>query len=118
MGRVNHNGYSREQAVESVGPGWTPLVNRVFDAIDEQKLDVVVVQVKEKFAGLRIYVEGADYQRVRPVISAVEGESFGLCERCGAPGNLYDDDGWLRTCCTDHAGDATPKGKPSWTSLP
>lgn len=115
MGRpgwVDYNGYSREQALQSVGPGWAPLVNRVFDVIDEEKLAVLVVQVKEKFGGLRIYAEGPDYERLAPTIFRVEAESYGLCEQCGNPGLLHDVHGWYRTLCPDHAGEGVPKEAP------
>jgi hypothetical protein len=51
-GDVVLEGYDLDLALRSVGPGWRGLVERVFAAKPEW---LRVVQVKEKFAGLRVY---------------------------------------------------------------
>lgn len=45
-------GYDLDLALRSVGPGWRGLVEQVFTAKPKW---LRVVQVKEKFAGLRVY---------------------------------------------------------------
>ena len=61
----------------------------------------VAVQVKEKFGGLRFYVNGAT-DKHRNFISFAESMSYRTCEECGAVGKTYTD-GWHRTLCDIHA---------------
>jgi hypothetical protein len=46
--------------------------------------------LKEKLGGLGVQVEaeGADHFTLRAVVAAVEAESMGTCEFCGAPGSV------------------------------
>ncbi len=52
-------GYDIQLAKDSVGPGWASLIDKVFDA---KPPDLRIVQVKEKYAGLRIYTDRIDKQ--------------------------------------------------------
>jgi hypothetical protein len=67
-----------------------------------------VLQVKEKFAGLRFYVrfDGLRLRHTDDAISrrigAAMEESFHTCEICGQPGELRED-GWIKTLCDEHA---------------
>ena len=61
----------------------------------------VAVQVKEKFGGLRFYVQAATDKHYN-FISFAESMSYRTCEECGAPGKTYTD-GWHRTMCDIHA---------------
>lgn len=70
--------------------------------LDEETLRVpVAVQVKEKFGGLRFYVQAATDKHYS-YISFAESMSYRTCEECGAPGKTYTD-GWHRTMCDIHA---------------
>jgi hypothetical protein len=70
--------------------------------LDEETLKVpVAVQVKEKFGGLRFYVNGAT-DKHWSYISFAESMSYRTCESCGAPGKRYTD-GWHKTLCDIHA---------------
>jgi len=70
--------------------------------LDEETLSVpVAVQVKEKFGGLRFYVQAATDKHYN-FISFAESMSYRTCEECGAPGKTYTD-GWHRTMCDIHA---------------
>jgi hypothetical protein len=70
--------------------------------LDEETLKVpVAVQVKEKFGGLRFYVQAAT-DRHYNYISFAESMSYRTCEQCGAPGKRYTD-GWHQTLCEIHA---------------
>ena len=70
--------------------------------LDEETLKVpVAVQVKEKFGGLRFYVNGATDKHWN-YISVAESMSYRTCEECGNPGKTYTD-GWHRTLCDIHA---------------
>jgi hypothetical protein len=70
--------------------------------LDEETLKVpVAVQVKEKFGGLRFYVQAATDKHYS-YISFAESMSYCTCEECGAPGKTYTD-GWHMTLCDIHA---------------
>ena len=61
----------------------------------------VAVQVKEKFGGLRFYVNRATDKHWN-FISFAESMSYRTCEECGAVGKTYTD-GWHKTLCDIHA---------------
>jgi hypothetical protein len=70
--------------------------------LDEETLKVpVAVQVKEKFGGLRFYVQAATDKHYN-YISFAESMSYRTCEECGNPGKTYTD-GWHMTLCDIHA---------------
>lgn len=70
--------------------------------LDEETLKVpVAVQVKEKFGGLRFYVQAATDKHYN-YINFAESMSYRTCEECGAPGKTYTD-GWHATLCDIHA---------------
>jgi hypothetical protein len=70
--------------------------------LDEESLKVpVAVQVKEKFGGLRFYVQAATDKHYS-YINFAESMSYRTCEECGAPGKTYTD-GWHTTLCDIHA---------------
>ena len=58
---------------------------------------IEAVQVKEKFGGLRFYVNYED-DYVRGLISMAETMSYKICEDCGNPGKP-NDSGWICTLC-------------------
>jgi hypothetical protein len=61
----------------------------------------VAAQVKEKFGGLRFYVDGGTPEH-RACIALTERLSYCTCEQCGAAGQSYNL-GWVRTLCPEHA---------------
>jgi hypothetical protein len=70
--------------------------------LDEETEKVpVAVQVKEKFGGLRFYVQAATDKHYS-YITFAESMSYRTCEECGAPGKTYTD-GWHTTLCDIHA---------------
>jgi len=94
---VNHKGYTALQAYKSVGKGWRILV-RV--ALIYKPKDVLIVQVKEKYAGLRIYHEPYN-ERYQEVINVLETVSFHTCEWCGKPGRVDKSYYWVITLCAE-----------------
>ena len=67
----------------------------------DEEHQVVAAQVKEKFGGLRFYVDGGD-DWVYGAISMAESMSYRTCEVCGAPG-VTRGEGWIRTTCDQHS---------------
>lgn len=70
---------------------------KVPDPIEQ----VVALQVKEKFGGLRFYVSGSD-KYIRGMIYMAENLSLVTCEECGKPGRPRDGK-WISTLCDEHA---------------
>jgi len=82
------------------GPGWHPLIKDALsklEALGNAKL--AVLQVKEKFGGLRIYLS-LHSDETDAIIKAAEEEARKTCEDCGSKENVeLCGDGWLRTLC-------------------
>lgn len=81
--------------------GWHDIIYNLTRMVSEyskaKKLDIEVVQVKEKFGGLRYYIHGGD-EYIYNLISKAEDETFKICEKCGKPGKLRTK-GWYYTLC-------------------
>lgn len=88
----------------STGSGWHPIIADLDRNLREVAPDYRVLQVKEKFGGLRYYTvfPSANYleikDRVEPLMRAAEAEASRTCEECGQPGTLRTDR-WYRTLC-------------------
>ena len=89
--------------------GWFDLIWRLceyleplvaeFERATERQFEVL--QVKEKFGGLRFYVNCRKEEAVRQRIGTAAQESFHTCEICGQPGKLREDS-WIKTLCDLH----------------
>ena len=80
------------------GEGWKGIVTGLcerLEALGRPRLKIV--QIKEKFGGLRIYVEGGN-KATFALVQEAEAASSAVCERCGAPGTKTSD-GRLLTLC-------------------
>lgn len=60
-----------------------------------------IVQVKEKFGGLRFYMDGGTDEH-RIAVGFAEAMAARTCEVCGSPGERSDG-GWIKTLCPEHA---------------
>lgn len=105
------------------GDGWFFLLNSLLRRITrhldvenelaringtEEIQQVVALQIKEKFAGLRFYFSGGD-STISTITSYTEDLSHYICEETGA----FDGDigisnrgGWMKTCHKNQAGDS------------
>lgn len=86
---------SREEAKLCVGAGWSSLIDKIYDRLPE---DAYILQIKEKFGGLRFYVHTA--MNIMDFVAEVEEESYTICEKCGKPGKLREN-GWILTLCDE-----------------
>lgn len=68
--------------------------------VKEPVIQVVAVQVKEKFGGLRFYYDGGD-DVVYGMVRMAESWAARTCEECGQPGKIRNG-GWIRTLCDEH----------------
>lgn len=107
-----------------IGPGWWPIVESLSGQISsyvkwrnntreallkdnphDHKIPnyvepVKVVQIKEKFGGLRFYYEGGDEQ-IYGMVRIAESWASHSCEECGTPGKMREG-GWIKTLCDHH----------------
>jgi RNA polymerase-binding transcription factor DksA len=105
----------RHEVYPSCGDGWFDLVyetsqkienviknSRDFD-MDEDFLPYVV-QIKEKFAGLRYYISNGNNE-IFNIINEAEQKSYSICEDCGTKENvigykpLTEQSKWYFTLC-------------------
>jgi hypothetical protein len=85
----------------SIGKGWYQIVKDLIEDLIELGWDKQVVQVKEKFGGLRFYInEGS--REIHDRISEAEKLSHETCEICGKQGEMRTDIGWYSTLCNKH----------------
>jgi len=98
---------TEEDAIQCVGKGWERLVRKVYNAKEGLGIPIGIIQVKEKWGGLRIYT---DYyiKEIEEVIMEVGEESLKICEICGAPAGLVKKVTWYQTLCEEHRGEWTP----------
>lgn len=70
--------------------GWKDLICDLYDALLATGIAFKVSQVKQKWGGLRFYVDmtdpDADTDRPQKLIEEAEERSFSICEACGAKG--------------------------------
>ena len=81
-----------------------PLVKAVEEEFSGDKImsHFEVLQVKEKFGGLRFYTNWST-DEIFKIINEAENESYSICEVCGAPGKCMNRSSWLKTVCQQHA---------------
>lgn len=80
--------------------GWNQLLKDLIDDLIKLGWDKEIVEVKEKFGGLRFYInEGSNQIFAR--INIAEKESYTICEKTGKPGELRTDIGWCTTLCDE-----------------
>jgi hypothetical protein len=86
----------------SVSAGWYGLIKELIEDIIAMGWDKQICQVKEKFGGLRFYINSAS-KEVHDRISEAEKLSYRVCEKCGNPGEHRSDRRWMETLCDTHA---------------
>jgi hypothetical protein len=86
-----------------VGKGWFQLLMDLSIKLEAMEgiADIRVVQVKEKYGGLRFYLSsGTD--EMFAAINKAEDLSYETCEECGEPGKIREG-GWVSVLCDEHA---------------
>lgn len=78
--------------------GWYELEKHLIEDLIKLGWNKEVCQVKEKFGGLRFYInEGSD--EIHKRIQQAESESYKTCESCGTKEGVGRTNGWITTCC-------------------
>ena len=90
-----------ERGAFGVDNGWLGIIKEMLEDTIKMGWDKQTVQIKEKFGGLRFYINSAS-EEVHNRISEAEKLSYKVCEQCGEEGELRQDIGWWRTLCDTH----------------
>ena len=85
----------------SVGNGWLGIIQRLIETLISLGWNKQITQVKEKFGGLRFYINEGSNEIYERIVKA-EKDSHEICETCGEKGNMRTDIGWYRTLCNKH----------------
>jgi len=81
--------------------GWVDVVLRALEELKDLKEEVKVFQIKEKFAGLRIYLAPCTEQ-VNDIVRRAEVECSQTCMKCGRKGaTIRSINGWMSTLCDE-----------------
>ena len=81
-----------------VGKGWHSIVEEAVEQIESR--NGFILQIKEKFAGLRIYTHGGDMEAIDDIVRAAESKAALTCEDCGEPGSVRSIGFVLKTLCS------------------
>lgn len=86
----------------AVGAGWTPILDDLFRDLATLEAGpsgrLTVIQVKEKFGALRVYIHRGTAAAME-AIDRASRRSATICEFCGAPSAIRDRKGWFTTQC-------------------
>ena len=83
-----------------VKEGWFQLIKDLIVDLNKMGWDKQVTQVKEKFGGLRFYINSGESEIHQSILQA-ETESYNICEICGEHGKPRTN-GWYQTLCDSH----------------
>ena len=100
----------RFPAVIDVGPGWIHIIAKLHNAIFMMNPNYKIAQVKQKFGGLRYYIdlyfqEHEDVQTIKKIVNnlvyVAEHQASETCEKCGEPGKLTKKNMYYTTSCDE-----------------
>lgn len=81
------------------GDGWYKIIDTLCEKLTNlNDRQLKVVQVKEKYGTLRIYLNNCN-EKAEKAISKAEELSEGTCEMCGKKGRLIKDGSWYMVRC-------------------
>ena len=84
-----------------VGNGWLGILQRLFETLINLGWNREILQIKEKFGGLRVYLNDVPENSYH-FIEQAERYSHEICEVCGEPGEQHRINGWVFTLCDEH----------------
>lgn len=92
---------TKQDWLNCVGKGWHDIVGPLIDRCEQEGVEIV--QIKEKFGGLRFYYDGMPSAELFKQIEAAEDASVRICESCGKPGQIKVNSRstWLKCTCED-----------------
>jgi hypothetical protein len=114
----------------NIPQGWIFLVSQLHDRLESRDSEYVLIQAKEKFGGLRYYIEvdhfvpddvpDDEYESImksrwdlhnelQEIITEYEIRSLTTCQGCGSFNAQLRDVGWVATLC-DSCFDLSTRG--------
>lgn len=99
---INHYGLNIHNGWEPILRDLASKIEPILEGMDIEKRKLnCVVQIKEKFGGLRFYRNKNIINDILPLINEAEKKSMITCEYCGKAGKLHEMDKfrWVKTCC-------------------
>jgi len=87
----------------SCGDGWYQILENLCSDIQKHlqanpEVTMEFSQIKEKYGGLRIYIDGGD-DHIDGLIDMAEAISYKTCEECGSEQGSIRNRGWMKTLC-------------------
>jgi hypothetical protein len=95
------------QWLDHIPEGWSGLFTSLIRELEKLDPEVEVVQAKQKFGELRVYLK-AGRTEAYDLIDAATRTSRTMCERCAASAKLRNVGGYYQTLCETHAKGAEP----------
>lgn len=87
----------------SIPDGWRELYEQLIEGLASVESDLEVIQAKQKFGGLRVYLNRFSPEADRLIETAAR-KSRSTCEECGAEAKTRANrQGYYRTLCDQHA---------------
>lgn len=91
------------------GDGWINLIKQLCHVIDQEMIsipeevhqEIYASQIKQKFGGLRWYMNQST-PFINGAIRMAEQQSCFICEACGNTGKLVNKNGWFFVACPIH----------------
>jgi hypothetical protein len=82
------------------GDGWFDIVDKALMAMDPilREGEIKILQIKEKYGGLRIYTTFTN-DALDAIVARAEDEAKKTCEICGREGKMTCTHRWYRTLC-------------------
>lgn len=81
------------------GNGWLPMIQKCIEELIAIGWNKEIIQIKEKFGGLRFYTNGLT-EEGHAIVQKYEELSYRICELCGSQENVnVSTQGWIRTLC-------------------
>lgn len=106
--KLSEAGVLNSREVVGVPYGWLRIIeaasDKLINALNENEGQIKILQIKEKFGELRMYMRG-DTPEIQEAVSEIqrwaEEQSIGRCIATGGEGHLVSIRGWYLTLCDD-----------------
>lgn len=104
-----------DDVARHVGPGWKDILSDLTTKLFKLGWDGGLLQVKEKFGGLRFYwqnnIQDTTLASIADnVVEVAEWRSTQTCEECGKYGTSSSGKGyWIKTLCEEHTKERDEK---------
>jgi hypothetical protein len=84
-----------------ISSGWYVIIKNLIEELLQAGWNKKLIQCKEKFGGLRFYIEGGT-REIHDIIHKYEKLSMQTCDVCGDKGENIIINRWISTRCQKH----------------